>query len=359
VEVRIITKRDSPAQIHFAKAFPDKDLEPTLVLTQEQSWRRNTLSMMLRDADRVLTGFDQTSKTVLDAANAIGKPAAVVLETWPHLAVSTHGAEKMMSLYGKASAIFVPDEDSRSCLLRAGFDDQHLIITGNPAHDFYAGALEYRAIARRAFRLERHVPENAIVATWLMTQDLDDLNVHQSDHPEWYGISEVECVKEFLEAVKRFGFGTPPLWGLVRQKPSYGTKMISTLGSQAGTSVVFDNEPEGHGLPALFASDIVFGVSTSMLDTAALLGIPSIYYRPAYTGLEKMITTTLGLTTEVTASNIGDSGGLQEMLKRLSENPETLNRVDPPVLRKGAASRVADALMEMIAAPRSVRAATG
>lgn len=258
-------------------------------------------SMFLTDRpDLVLVGIsvnDQGSeKLVLRAALDAEVPTAFIVETWPHRWLEVYGARDL-PLYTRADLAMLPDDVSCEHMVSMGFNRTALAATGNPSQDSFATFAKDRVRHRAEMRDRLRIPEEAVVIQWSVALDLDDPEQDKPGHTEWSGFCEKDSIKEFLTAIREVNVEKPlrKVVGVIRQKPTHGSTLVRGLIRDICPEVIFDNGRET-GIPLILASDIVCGPVTMMVQNAAMLGVPGVFYLPDLCKPDPMIANKIGFT---------------------------------------------------------------
>jgi len=308
--------QDAPAGVAFQLA----GLGPLIQSPELVNLQTIRSILEVEKPDAILVGVsnkdDGSEKLALQAAVEMGIPSLVVLETWPKAWMDLRGSRDI-PLYTRASCVCVPDSVSREILLKSGFAEARIAVTGNPCHDDLAEFKRERQALRSEYRSRLGLPQDAVVFLWCVTYDLDDPAMNTPDYVGWLGIREEELALEFLTSMRDYCcLGDPPLHAFLRQKPSYRSDRVRQLIADTCPAVAFDNANDRRGIPALLAADIVAGHSTIVIQTAALLGIPAVYYMPKLTRDDPMVTNALGLTAPMYRE-----GQLRELIRELASDP--------------------------------------
>lgn len=234
--------------------------------------------------DVVLVGWsgapNTTDKLSITAANNLRIPTVLVGDTWPYPGLSDLSVhdDSAISLYRTLSKVCVVDDIAKNIFVETGFDPMKVVATGNPALDNLAKMKielpKYRAEMRKKFGLH----SDAMIIYYAVTCELEDEEING---PGYGLLPEKIVLEEFLSAVNETKKNPDlRLEVIVRQKPSYRTEMIRKLIAEKCPSAIFDNERFFDGLAPVVAADIVIGTYTTVLEKAALLGIPAISYVP-------------------------------------------------------------------------------
>src|SRR3989344_3917331 len=279
---------DTPASNSFLKAgFPPAYEETAHAIHTEKP-------------DFVLVGITGggtkgIDRIALDCAFRFRIPSAVLFETWPDRWLSTHSEEEI-ALYKKANRLFITDTIARQTLIDQGFNPLAIIVTGNPVNDEIVRIARSREAYRKEIRDQYRIPLDATLILFVTTNDLDIEANSSPEHPEWLGIKEEDVIMEYLEATREVSRKNSSIRGLIRQKPSHGTRRITELIQSICPSVGLDMRQYEMGIPTLLAADVVIGVATLAVQNAAVLGIPAVYYMPNLCKEDPMITNKLRIT---------------------------------------------------------------
>jgi hypothetical protein len=334
---------DSPAFLFFTQA----SFEPRTPASYGfDGCTVETMTEILRTEapDLVLVGIAVTDegseKRTLEAAIEMDIASAVIVETWPHRWLAVYG-ERDLPLYRRASLVMVPDEISTEHLILQGFNPRATVATGNPSEDGFAANIANRVMCRRETRERLGISESAIVIQWSMSLDLDDPEQDRPGHSEWMGFSEAESVREFLNAIR--AVGNSEVVGIIRQKPTHGSERVRRMIEDICPQVIFDNGPQT-GIPMLLASDVVCGAVTMMVQNAAKLGIPGVFYFPDLPEeRDPMIANRLNLTIPMYRR-----GELRELILSASDGQSLVKRLtartQPIKLPTDATDRVVRAI---------------
>jgi hypothetical protein len=312
----------------------------------------DTQIILAEHPDLVLVGIsvqdDGSEKVVFRAALERGVPVAVIVESWPHRWLDKYG-ERDLPLYRQASLTLLVDEFSCEHMVSQGFKRETLVATGNPSQDAFAALKNDRAKHRREMRERFGIEENAILLMWSVALDLDDPAQDRPEHSEWSGFRESDSIAEFLEAMRdvRHADVIRPVRGVIRQKPSHGSTRVRQMVADICPEVIFDNGRET-GNPLLLASDVVVGPVTMMVQNAAMLGIPGVFYLPDLCIPDPMIANTLGFTIGMYRRGdlrklVFDAGRDADFVAKLQ------SRVRPIELPTDATEKVASAIRSFLA----------
>lgn len=320
-EVITFTVPGAPAEAAFVQAgFPP--LHPA-----EYGEERLDRPAMFRIIERVLPDLiiggvaapdDGSEKLAFQAGLDRQIPTAMILETWPNAWLGTDYGKRDFPLYSRLDALCVPDGASREMMTAYGYAEERVHATGNPANDQLGALLADRDRHRREIRERYGIPQDALVVLWCVTFDHEDVACFRPDHRSWLGFDDRELTVEFLDAMQRAEtLSAGKIRAMVRQKPSYPANLVPKLITEHCPGAVFDHAPFPLGAPPLLASDLVIGAATIVVQTAALLGIPAVYYEPDLCKPDPMATNGLGITVP-----LYERGALKQLLLRLANDPD-------------------------------------
>lgn len=305
----ILADAGTPAHSVFIEnGWNPRGGEPVQILAEE-------------NPDFLLTGIaeddHEVGKEALAIAIRTGVKSGILIESWPHKWLSLYGLRDV-PLYKNAGIIFVPDRLSFNELVIRGFVPERVAVTGSPLHDMARAHMKERVAYRNEIRGKYGIPLNAVVVLFVTTVDLDDEANNSPIHPEWLGCKEEDVVREYLEAMVEVeqSEGAVPVRGLIRQKPSHGTRRLKELITQFGGEVPLDTDDHRMGLPTLLSADVVVGVATLAVQNAALMGIPALYCLPDLCKPDPMVTDALRVTIPMYGK-----GDLRRLIRGIGKDP--------------------------------------
>ena len=286
-DVIAFTRAGAPSQPIFEKAgftlrtLPDFTDE-TVARTKQALIRELLIAV---DADCVVVGVSATNaapeRFAIEAAWSFGIPVLALVESWPHRWLASYG-ERDLPHYLSVHRICVQDSLSQEKLYDVGFESKQVALTGNPLYDNIVDELATLAAPDRS-KVREHfgIADNALVFLWATTADLDDPREDNPSCPEWLGYSEADALTEFLTAVADAQKRHPDraIEAIVRVKPTYTTAKIAKLIKVYCPTARLDQVRNG-GTPTIFASDLIAGMATLVLEQAAARKKPVVSYTP-------------------------------------------------------------------------------
>ncbi|MDP3729532.1 MAG: hypothetical protein Q8R26_02145 [bacterium] len=349
VEVVAFAHSDAPA----FKAFKDSGLP----LRHQDDYGFSELGikewMVILDREKpdlIFVGISEkdsgSEKQVMHAIweKKLAIPIVAICESWPHKWLSNFGGRDI-PLYNKSRAMLVFDECSKERLVKAGFSRERIVVTGNPTMDTMVVLREKKSALRKQYRKVFGVSDDTFVIAYPITNDFDHEKEVGNKDPEWIGFYEEEALEDILLFIQSMReCRQKDIRVILRQKPWYKKKQLTRIIERYGKFVLLDAS-ENH-LDFLFASDVVIGTTTLMLESSAFLGIPTVSYLPKLTRPDPKFSNSIGLTMPIYKKE-----DLLSCLKDAITNPELgavfvkNNGID---LFTDATARVAKALKESV-----------
>ena len=291
-------------------------------------------------------------KVLLSTANARGIPSVSVVDMWSYYLERFLDAESGgLCLPTKVA---VMDRLAFDEAVRAGLPESALVVTGQPYLEALAkrlGSPELIAEARllRASWLEDSADQEAtrlvLFASEAIARDFGPGTSY------YRGYTEVETLEGLLEAVSSVQLGTRlDIKTVVKLHPEESPESYrrGPLASSPKISVVAGQHP----WPSMLAADVVVGMTSMLLLESAIAGRPTVSFQPGAGRIEPFIGTRLGMVQAASST-----AELSSLLTRLLEINGTsaherapLAKDGPEFLRAGAASRIADLLVELAGA---------
>lgn len=301
--------------------------------------------------DVVLVGIstidDGSEKAAIRDAKEFGNPVAVIIESWPQGWIKAFG-ERDLPLYRQADKLLVVDSIARNFMMSLGFRDDQVVVTGNPAYDYYPviqkKVWQYRSDVYRRAKLTEAVK----LIFWAITDTVDETEAG-SDHIRQIALSEYRAVEDFLKALQSANKGRQRAFGVFVQKPTYGTKVLEGLIEKLAPGLAtVDKHRYPEGLPQIVAADLLLGTETLVVQEAALLGVPAAYYRPGKLDVDH-IANQIGITFQLNSQ--AELADIVDRASRLGKGSLTLclaDKLRPYQLVKDATANVVSALESLV-----------
>lgn len=237
------------------------------------------------EPDLLMTGTsenpDAAGLRLIDAAKSLGVPVICAVDSPANPLHRLRGKSKD-SLRHAPDWLLVPDRFTEQAFADAGFDRKKLFVVGHPHFDRVLQALPALRDTGRAALRRRHFPgelETRKIVLFL-SEISDGLAPEQFRRSPaytltgwWNSIKRTDIVfEEMLEGIKPF---RSDLSVYVRLHPK------NTAGEFEKYRPYFDDYSSGEdAMEAVYAADLVIGMSTSLLMEAALLGRPTLSILP-------------------------------------------------------------------------------
>jgi len=364
-EIIALARQDSPAyKIFQSGGFTSKEFGLRFRSWEEENRKRAAEAVKMMQLlkrlrpDFVLVGVSTfnygTEKMAVRCARVLGIPIAfLIVESWPHLWLTNFG-KRDIPIYQRSDLIMVMDEISKNKMMEAGFDQEKIVITGNPGHEEHAKLqVDYncrKEISKRVRSSKLGCGEEDLVLTFAITNNLErgQLDIEPTD-PRWLGFRESEVLGEFLEAVfeiQKFR----PCRAVIRIKPGREREPIQEIAHRLCPNALLIGEEVRDGKEVILASDVVVGTVSIFLQEANYLKVPAISYLPNLSRENPQEANRLGIVHTI-LGNL-EEHRLQHCLLDLAAHQEQQmkmlgQKIKWLQLKEGASDRVVQALVGM------------
>lgn len=257
------------------------------------------LDEALAPAAVLLTGTSvneqQIENRFIRCANQRGVPAIAVMDFWSNYRRRFCDAKDGWMC--RPDLVAVMDERARRDMLREGFDEAQLVVTGQPAwDDLAARRLSASVAARAAVRASLGVQDGALLVAFLSQPLAKFYESHFGDALA-LGYNERSVCADLLAALRSIATRRGCRVTLVvrphpREEDSPCPAQVS-----GGLDVRASREPDPY--PLLLAADLVAGMSTALLIDACLLGCITVSLQPGLKGRDALPSNEWGWSTGV------------------------------------------------------------
>jgi len=242
--------------------------------------------------------------------------------------------------------LMVSDPAARDAFIALGVDAQNIDVVGHPAMDRVrarAAALEMEGKAGVRARLFPDI-DPARPLLLFLAETSGGLDPSQFRRAPDYTLSgrgksdgrtEI-CLEETLDAVRNV---QPDAALVLRLHPKNDAKTFARYADEL-SAISADGDP----LEAVYASDLVVGMTSVLLFEAAVLGRPTLSVTPRESEATWLSSIALGLTRHVCTAD-GLAASIREALNDGLQGTTDIDEIVPP----GAAARMADAVARRIA----------
>lgn len=241
--------------------------------------------------------------------------------------------------------LLVSDPAARDAFVALGVDARNIDVVGHPAMDRVrarAAELDKEGKVRVRARLFPDIdPARPLVLFLAETSDgLDPAQFRRtpdytlSGRGENDGRTEI-CLEETLDACR---LARPDAALVLRLHPKNDTKTFAAYADEL-SAISTGGDP----LEAVYASDLVIGMTSVLLFEAAVLGRPTLSVTPRESEAAWLSSITLGLTRHVCTPDTL-AGSIREALDGGLDGNAHIDEIVPP----GAAARIADAVLRRI-----------
>ncbi|OHA23618.1 MAG: hypothetical protein A3H57_02860 [Candidatus Taylorbacteria bacterium RIFCSPLOWO2_02_FULL_43_11] len=291
VNVVVFTDEPSPTALAYA-TFLAQNIYPRTPFDYKMKGEltREMINHVI-DAERpqiILGGIssdDGADRFAFEAGLRLNIKTAAVIESRPHAWLNYYGLRDI-PFYSRLDALFVPDEISRDYLINLEFQPERVFALGNPAWESKYKARRKRKKLRALGRQRFGIDDDTVLIVYAVTNDLDDRDIDNPNHVDYYAGSEKWALFEFLQSLRDVQQMGAKIMGVVRQKPGLNDRapFIRGMIDLVCPGVEFDVERIFKGELAanstLCAADVVVGYDTLAVSDAAVLGTPGIYFMP-------------------------------------------------------------------------------
>jgi hypothetical protein len=300
-------------------------------------------------ADAVLVGTSENPDSPVFAVTAAARQAAI--PTFGFIDGPANAEHRFRGLGSDPLAhapeyLLVSDAAARDAFSDLGFDPENIMVVGHPNMDRVrtrANALEKEGRDAVRTRLFPTVdPERPLIVFLAETSDgLDPSEFRRSAEYTLLGRGGNDgrteiCLEETLDA-------------LAAVRPDAALVLRLHPKNDAATFAAYKDEiaalcTGGDPLEAVFAADLVIGMTSVLLFEAAVMGRPTLALTPRAHEAAWLSSIALGLTRHVCRSDALRASITEALQGRLS-GAEDIDTLVPP----GAAQRMADAIHRRIA----------
>ncbi|MEI6713242.1 MAG: hypothetical protein WCO60_05790 [Verrucomicrobiota bacterium] len=278
-------------------------------------------------------------KTFIQAAAQFGIVSISILDFWSNYRGRFTTQPPAGGLDALPDWIAVMDTRAVEEMVADGFPETRLVITGQPAFDELFLPRDVAAIRQRV-RAELGCSEGDLLLIFA-SQPFSEVTAESGISP--VGYDEMECLDLLIESLKGISM-RPKIW--VRPHPRETIEKFTRFSYEPLiVSSEFDR------ISAILAADGVVGMSSNFLLEAALLGLAVLSIQPRQTGPGPLPLVSLNLGQVVT-----DTSALTEAVTfwipdcRRPHSSQVPATTSP--FRAGAASRVADLVLNRLPSPK-------
>lgn len=241
-----------------------------------------------------MNGVDLERKFV-SAARAAGIPSLAVLDWWSNY--RGRFADVRGEMNDLPDRIAVMDERARREMVAQGFDEERLVITGQPAFaEVAAWKSTAPATTRQAVRRAFAVGESDCFVVF-GSQPLSRLPGADAAAKDGLGYSERTVIPLLVDALEQIAVKSGrAVTLLVRPHPRESEADYAALGSRKIAIIV---SREGHRREVALAADLVAGMNSAFLLESCLLGCPTISLQPGLRQPDSLPTNAAGLSRAV------------------------------------------------------------
>ena len=297
-------------------------------------------SRPLEEYDLVAVGTGENIDTpafdFIARARAAGIPSVSIIDFLSNSEFRFRGRTDD-PLHHAPDTILVPDEPTRQSFLKLGCPEEQVIVTGHPQYDFVLNReaeFEDRETIRRRLFPEAEGSKVAIFlgepAKGLNPSQFQRNDAYSLDgHPDRSGRTLV-----VLDEIFEIPFVKNREWYFVYRPHPRQTPEEITHGESLFDRTILDGDP----LELVYAADVVLGMTTMLLQEAAILGRPTLSIVPRQSESAWLPNIVSGHTKCVWTQE-----GLAESLPKIFDLPAVRFPVE-----RGGADRIADEIMKRV-----------
>jgi spore coat polysaccharide biosynthesis protein SpsF len=247
------------------------------------------------------SGGDSIEKHVIKIAKEFRIPTIAVLDFWINYAIRfSFDNSKRLHRDALSDFILIMDEHAKRGMLREGFPEEKLIITGNPHFDGF-----------KPFPKQENPKKKFILFVDQPFTELIKAGWHED-----FGYTEIEVFKDLVRALDKIKFLGEVIVKLhPRTESSEKYKAILTE-EKLSFTVRFESSISSHE-KWLSRASLVVGMTSILLFEAALRRKHVISYQPRLTKTDPLIANRLGIT-EFISSERALPGKLKKILSQKS-----------------------------------------
>lgn len=254
----------------------------------------------------VITGTSYNNTVMVEqqfiaAAKRQGIPCVAILDYWSNYWQRFSGAAPEEKFKFLPDRVAVMDEWAKTAMLGEGFEETRISVTGQPAFDRLAFLRRrFSEEKRRRVRTDYGVnPRHKFVV--YASQPVQAAYGADASNPQYLGYTEHTVLKAVLaglhDAARRRKHG---ITVVVKLHPKESLADFQYLKDQdRGPELAVKIVKEGDIWDMMLASDLVVGISSSVLLQACLLGLPVVSVQPNLTEDDFLITNVLGYSLGV------------------------------------------------------------
>jgi len=316
-------------------------------LSEQMSFTEVLDYLIREDPSLLLTGTSfngvDLEKKFIAAARSLSIPSLSVLDFWSHYGVRFSYANGRLSCI--PDRIAVMDELARKEMIAAGFDEKHLVVTGQPAYDdlhLWGKKFGPEKIAR----LRNYLgvgPEDLMVL--FASQPLSTLYGTDASNPLYPGYTEVDVLSALSRSLKEIQKDIHRKIVLViRPHPREEPEAFQFMHDNDIPVII---STSGNSRDLIMVADLVVGMTTALLVEACYLGMAVVSLQPGLRHADLLPTNRAGLSTGVYAEE-DITPVIQQVLVTKPDrrpHPHSFQRVQ---IGNGAARRVARCVYDMI-----------
>jgi hypothetical protein len=283
-----------------------------------------------------LNGLDLEKRFLL-AGRTLPIPSLAVLDYWSNYRVRFSDASG--ALTGLPDKIAIMDEQARREMREVGFEDERLVVTGQPAFDRLAGVRRRCAHdERESLRSRLGLPTTDLLVLFA-SQPISSVFGKDASCPLYPGYTEQDVLEQLVSALKRIAARAgKPMTLLIRPHPRE-TDWPVRSGTDHGLRTILS--PRGDAVDELLAADLVVGMTTVLLVEACLLGCVVVSLQPNLRLDDTLPTNRQGYSRPV-YRDADIEPTIEALLMDGAARTEALRQVQGMPPPGGAARRVAD-----------------
>ena len=286
---------------------------------------------------------DMTEKLLWRWAGKKMIPSVAVLDQWQNYADRFSGVDEAERLTYLPDMIAIMDELAKREMKDAGFPEERLCVTGQPALENFVKLAEQAKRPDKENRLKKS-KEDMIIT--FFSQPMRALHGDGIGYNEKMVLDDILSVAAVLQEEWK---KTIKVLCKLHPKDEMDDLKFKSHGSSVKPQFVRDeySNPE-----LIVSSDIVIGMASIMLIHSVIAGIPTICYEPSVEKRSsRCMPVRIGAIPHVVTKN-----SLTELIKKLYRDPAFMKKyLQDQMLcgtHKGAAGKVAALVVSMLGEPR-------
>lgn len=343
------------AKDYALSAFRHSGLEPHELTQVSESEMRRILNEMgkpdvLLTSATSLPQLDMTEKHLWNWARREGIPSVAVLDQWQNYALRFSGTRPREHLAYLPDWVTAMDQYGKNGLTEAGIPAERVVITGQPAFDRLAHLRDtFTAKERTSIRKHLGVQSKAILICFVC-------ECFSRDFADQLGYTEHTVLKDLIQICSRLASRGSVPWHLaIKLHPQNELSEFEHLKNwdRKTQLTVTVHSTEQAPLPMVMASDVVIGMTSTLLLESILLGRPTMSFQPNAKKRDNLMATVVGAIPFIDNAALCQKT-LEKLIRSSDFRLDCLKQQRRVQTDGKAAQRVVDLLMNVAHSPHAV-----